>query len=628
MKRICSLLLAVVILLSVFAGFEINAQAATSGDSVVAYARQYVGYSYVSGGSSPETGFDCSGFTMYIYGHFGVSLPHSSSMIYNNPSDYGTLIATDDYSKALPGDLICWTGHVGIYSGIYDYNGTYRGFLIDAANSRRGVVEQPIWESNGSYKVIRLKGIGNPVTTGEMSVPVVSLDKASYSVGDTVYVIWASTSANSDFKNYNVVITNTSTGKVIFSGAVGTEGNPYNTDYSFRIPTPGQYRIRVIAVPYNDAESRQKSASAYITVGNSIASIDGYITSGLNVSLADGWYFDSNGKVYYVASKQLKTGWFRYAGKWYCADEKGVLRTFWYLENGNWYFLGAGAMYTGWGLISGKWYYFNATGVMQTGWLKIKNVWYYFDENGVMQTEWQELSGVWYYLGEDGSMQTGWQKLDGKWYYFNSSGAMVKGWQKLDGKWYYFSSNGDMAKGWLLSNGKWYYLNGGGDMATGWKQLSGKWYYLSASGAMVTGMQTVSEKVYYFNADGVMQTGWQKINDVWYYFEESGAMKTGWLQIGSVWYYLNENGSMQTGWLDISGAKFYLNQNGSMVTGWKDIDGNRYYFNNNGVMRKGWLLLDGKWYYIDEDGAMLKDTTKTVKDVEYIFDENGVCTNP
>ncbi len=628
MKRICSLLLAVIMLISVFAGFGINAQAATSGDAVVAYARQYVGYPYVSTGSSPETGFDCSGFTMYVYGHFGVTLPHSSSTIYNNPENYGTLIGTDDYSKALPGDLVCWSGHIGIYSGIYEYNGEYRGFLVDAANSRRGVVEQPIWPSNGTYKIIRLKGIGNPVTTGEMSVPVVSLDKSSYAVGDTVHVIWASTSASSDFKNYQVVISNNSTGKIVFSGAVGTEGNPYNTDYSFRIPTPGTYRIRVFAIPYNDAESRQKSASAYVTVGNIISLINDYSASDNTYNLADGWYCDGTGSVYYVSSKQLKTGWFKYSGKWYNFDSNGALRTFWYLENGNWYFLGAGAMYTGWGLISGKWYYFSNSGVMQTGWLKVKNTWYYFDENGAMQTDWQEISGNWYYLGEDGAMQTGWVKLDGKWYYLKSSGAMATGWQKIDGKWYYFSQKGIMATGWLLNGGAWYYLNSGGDMAIGWKQLSGKWYFLSSSGAMVTGKQSISDVTYYFNADGVMQTGWQKLDEVWYYFADSGAMATGWHKVGNFWYYFDESGAMQTGWLDISGTKYYLKQSGAMATGWQDIDGERYYFNDSGTMKKGWLLQNDSWYYLDENGVMLKDTTQTINNIEYIFDENGICTNP
>lgn len=49
-----------------------------NGSSVVAYAKQFIGTKYTYGGSTPATGFDCSGFTSYVYKHFGVSLPRTS----------------------------------------------------------------------------------------------------------------------------------------------------------------------------------------------------------------------------------------------------------------------------------------------------------------------------------------------------------------------------------------------------------------------------------------------------------------------------------------------------------------------------------------------------------------------
>lgn len=80
-------------------------------DQVVAVAKQYVGVPYVYGGNTPA-GFDCSGFTQYVYAQFGVSLPHSAS----HQGSGGTAIAP---SAALPGDLVVMDGggHVGIYLG-------------------------------------------------------------------------------------------------------------------------------------------------------------------------------------------------------------------------------------------------------------------------------------------------------------------------------------------------------------------------------------------------------------------------------------------------------------------------------------------------------------------------------
>jgi cell wall-associated NlpC family hydrolase len=57
---------------------SVDVPASAIGNSVISIASRYVGVPYVSGGSSPS-GFDCSGFTAYVYGQLGISLPHSSS---------------------------------------------------------------------------------------------------------------------------------------------------------------------------------------------------------------------------------------------------------------------------------------------------------------------------------------------------------------------------------------------------------------------------------------------------------------------------------------------------------------------------------------------------------------------
>ena len=78
---------------------------------------QYKGYKYVYGGTSPQKGFDCSGFTSYVYKNFGYSLSRSSGGQANN----GTRVEKKDLQ---PGDLVIYKnqsltkiGHVGIYIG-------------------------------------------------------------------------------------------------------------------------------------------------------------------------------------------------------------------------------------------------------------------------------------------------------------------------------------------------------------------------------------------------------------------------------------------------------------------------------------------------------------------------------
>jgi len=79
---------------------------------VVGIALQYLGVPYVWGGSSPSTGFDCSGFTSYVFAQVGVSLPHHAASQYS----YGTPVSQDQLA---PGDLVFFDGlgHVGIYIG-------------------------------------------------------------------------------------------------------------------------------------------------------------------------------------------------------------------------------------------------------------------------------------------------------------------------------------------------------------------------------------------------------------------------------------------------------------------------------------------------------------------------------
>ncbi len=106
---------------------------AEKSQSIVETAKLYLGGKYTSGGSSPSTGFDCSGFVQFIYKTHGISIPRSASAQYNS----GTKI---NKSEMQVGDLVFFSenaggksvSHVGIYIG--------NGQFIHAANAKRGIV--------------------------------------------------------------------------------------------------------------------------------------------------------------------------------------------------------------------------------------------------------------------------------------------------------------------------------------------------------------------------------------------------------------------------------------------------------------------------------------------------------
>lgn len=106
-----------------------------SGSAVVQYALNFVGNPYVWGGKDPNTGADCSGFTSYVYGHFGISIPSYS---YAQRS-VGQEVS---YENAQPGDLICYAGHVAIYMG--------NGQIVHAKGTAYGIVAY----DNATYRPI------------------------------------------------------------------------------------------------------------------------------------------------------------------------------------------------------------------------------------------------------------------------------------------------------------------------------------------------------------------------------------------------------------------------------------------------------------------------------------------
>lgn len=106
--------------------------ASAVGNAVVEIAARYVGVPYVYGGTTPD-GFDCSGFTSYVYAQVGISLPRTSG----DQRYAGVEVPRD---QAQPGDLVWSPGHVGIYAG--------EGMMIDAPRPGKTIQFRALWQSN------------------------------------------------------------------------------------------------------------------------------------------------------------------------------------------------------------------------------------------------------------------------------------------------------------------------------------------------------------------------------------------------------------------------------------------------------------------------------------------------
>lgn len=108
-----------------------------AGGDIVSIASSLLGIPYVYGGSTPA-GFDCSGFTQYVYAAAGISIPRTSG----EQGYAGTFVSA---AEARPGDLVWHAyGHVGIYAG--------NGMVIEATTPGSTTTIQPLW---GNYQFVR-----------------------------------------------------------------------------------------------------------------------------------------------------------------------------------------------------------------------------------------------------------------------------------------------------------------------------------------------------------------------------------------------------------------------------------------------------------------------------------------
>jgi len=116
-----------------------------AGAQVAELAQEYVGSRYAWGGAGPSA-FDCTGFVMFIYGQFGISMPHNEA----GQLASGTRVGADDLE---PGDVLVFANtyrrglsHVGIYLG--------DGRFVHAADERHGVTISNLWDGYWSSRFV------------------------------------------------------------------------------------------------------------------------------------------------------------------------------------------------------------------------------------------------------------------------------------------------------------------------------------------------------------------------------------------------------------------------------------------------------------------------------------------
>ena len=109
-----------------------------SGKNIVKYARQFLGNPYVYGGKSLLYGTDCSGFTMSVYEHFGITIPRTAAA--QEADSRGKTISSIE--EAQPGDLLFYKDNSGNISHVTMYEGD--GKVIHASSSTTGIIESDV----------------------------------------------------------------------------------------------------------------------------------------------------------------------------------------------------------------------------------------------------------------------------------------------------------------------------------------------------------------------------------------------------------------------------------------------------------------------------------------------------
>ena len=257
----------VLCVLCLYTANEAKATSKTS-DEAINWVKSQVGNLIDADGAY---GAQCVDLIRAYYNFLGVA------QVRGNGCDYATNQLPSGWTRikgAQPqkGDILVYTGgygHVAIYESDYvTYHQNYNG--KKKVTRETFAYNSPAYITNYTpyWGVVRPNfSSGNIGAYGEMTTPTIHTDKEVYNVGETANISWAATSPNSDFYQYWLVVTNTTTKKEVYGGDPGVIGNPSVNSKRIGLPNAGRYYITVYAVPYNDKYTREKIATKYISVG-------------------------------------------------------------------------------------------------------------------------------------------------------------------------------------------------------------------------------------------------------------------------------------------------------------------------------------------------------------------------
>jgi cell wall-associated NlpC family hydrolase len=142
---------------------------------VLPTARRYVGTKYVYGGTSPTTGFDCSGFVQYVFAHHGVKLPRTSRQ------QVGAGRRVEPRVSSLrPGDLVFFAAHGSRISHVAIYAGSDR--IIHATSSGGEVRYDDFSTSRGAWfasRIVAARRVGQTTSSGELTELVRALERGT-----------------------------------------------------------------------------------------------------------------------------------------------------------------------------------------------------------------------------------------------------------------------------------------------------------------------------------------------------------------------------------------------------------------------------------------------------------------
>ncbi|MBQ7739809.1 MAG: InlB B-repeat-containing protein [Eubacterium sp.] len=276
MKKTLSIVLSFIMLLSAIPFSSITASATSvTRSNAVSWANSKVGQSIDWDG---VYGAQCVDLMAAYYNYLGTSTPggNACAYAYNSLPSGWKRVQNAAGVVPEPGDIavydVGWKGgkygHIAIVINADSYNMTTVE-QYGSTDHKTHKVTYPYNRGNGYHLwgFIKPNFPGGSTSNGNMTTPTITLNKTNFNYGDTVNISWTKTVSNTDFYQYWVIVTNTTTGKQIYAGATGSAGNVNANSYSFKINSYGAYSVTVYAVPYNDKNSRQKSATRTFTTG-------------------------------------------------------------------------------------------------------------------------------------------------------------------------------------------------------------------------------------------------------------------------------------------------------------------------------------------------------------------------